>query len=87
MPILLLLLGVFFPRLIIVMLYFLTNWFSSAFDGILLPVLGFLFLPVTLLAYGIVTYFYGSASSGVPLIIMVVAVALDLGLIGRGVKR
>lgn len=87
MPILLLALGYFFPRIVILVLYFLTSWFSAAFDGILLPLLGFLFMPISLLAYGIVSYFYGAAWSGVPLIIMVVAIALDLGLIGRGAKR
>ncbi len=87
MPILLLLFGVFFPRIVIVVLYFFTGWFSDSFNGILLPILGFLFLPVTLLWYGIVQYFYGGAWTMIPTIGMVLAVLLDLGLIGRGAKR
>lgn len=86
MPILLLLIGVFFPRIVIIVLYFFTGWFSNAFDGILLPVLGFLILPITLLWYGIVQHFYAGAWTMIPTIGMVLAVLLDLGLIGRGAK-
>ncbi|TXF89815.1 hypothetical protein FUA23_09010 [Neolewinella aurantiaca] len=86
MPILLLLLGVFFPRIVIVFLFFFTGWFRDAFDGYLLPILGFLFLPITLLWYGIVQYFYGGDWTMIPTIGMVVAVLLDLGLIGGGAR-
>lgn len=86
MPILLLLLGVFFPRVIILVLFFFTGWFRDAFDGYLLPLLGFLFLPITLLWYGIVQHFYGGAWTMIPTIGMVIAVLLDLGLIGGGAK-
>jgi hypothetical protein len=87
MPILLLLLGFFFPRLIIGILYFFSGWFRDGFDGVLLPILGFLFMPITLLWYGLVQYYYGGDWSGLPTIGIVIAVLLDLGLIGRGAKR
>ena len=84
MPLLILLLGFFFPRLIILLLWFLTDWFSAAFDGILIPLLGLIFLPLTTLWYGISeTYFDGN----VQLIGLVVAVLLDLGVIGGGARR
>ncbi len=87
MPILLLLLGFFFPRLVIAVLYFFTGWFSDAFDGFILPLLGFFLMPITLLWYAIVIHFFGGAWTMVPIIGMVIAIALDLGLIGRGAKR
>jgi len=87
MPVLLLLLGVFFPRIVILVLYFFTSWFSDAFSGILMPLLGFLFLPVSLLWYGLVQYFFGGEWSMVPLIGMIIAVLLDFGLIGGGLKK
>ena len=87
MPILLLLLGFFFPRVIILILYFFTGWFRTGFDGIILPILGFLFLPITLLWYGLVQYYFGGSWTTIPTIGIVIAVLLDLGLIGRGAKR
>ncbi|MEO0732423.1 MAG: hypothetical protein AAFZ52_06285 [Bacteroidota bacterium] len=83
-PVLLLLLGYFSPRVMIVILYFFTSWWKSAFDSVLWPVLGFFFLPLTVLWYGISeTYFSGSVQT----VGLVIAVLLDLGLIGRGAKR
>lgn len=83
MPILLLLLGVFFPRIVILVLYFFTEWFSNAFDGIILPLLGFIFLPITLLWYAIVQYYFAGAWTTLPVLGMILAVVLDLGLLGR----
>ncbi|MCP9235282.1 hypothetical protein [Lewinella sp. JB7] len=84
MPLLILLLGFFFPRLIIVLLYFFAGWFRGAFDGILLPLLGFIFLPLTTLWYGISeVYFDGN----VQLVGLVVAVLLDLGIVGSRLRR
>lgn len=83
MPILSLLLGYFFPRLMIIVLYLFTGWWKSAFDGILLPILGFIFLPLTVLWYGISeTYFPGTVQT----VGLVIAVLLDLGLIGNGAR-
>ncbi len=84
MPCLALLAGYFFPRLVIVLLYFFTGWWKLAFDGILWPLLGFLFMPLTVLWYGLSAhYFEGSIQT----IGLVVAVLLDLGLIGNGAKN
>lgn len=83
MPLLLLLVGFFFPRVVIVLLYLFTGWWKAAFDSILWPVLGFFFLPLTVLWYGISeTYFPGTIQT----VGLVVAVLLDLGLIGRGAQ-
>lgn len=87
MPILLIIVVLFFPRLVVAVLYFVTDWFSAAFDGILVPILGFIFAPVTLFWYAVVQHYFGGAWGTVPIVGMVVALALDFGIIGsRGRK-
>src|SRR5206468_3496016 len=51
MPCFLALLVLLFPRIAIILLYLFTNFFRGVYDSLLLPVLGFIFLPFTLLAY------------------------------------
>jgi hypothetical protein len=83
MPCLLAVLALFFPRIAILLLYFFTNFFTGVFETILVPAIGFIFLPLTLLAY---TWL---AKTGQPvdaffLVVMFVAVIIDLGLAGGG---
>lgn len=67
-----------------VVLYLFTNWWGNAFDSILWPVLGFIFMPLTVLWFGVSeTYF----SDSVQTIGLVFAVLLDLGIIGKGAKK
>ena len=45
-------LALFFPRVILVLVWlFGDGWLQAAFSGMLMPILGFLFLPLTTLAY------------------------------------
>ena len=83
MPCLLALLAVAFPRLAIVLLWFFTSFFASFHRDILIPVLGFLFLPLTLITY---TYMQNThAGMGTTqLVILFIAVLFDLGLVGGG---
>ena len=43
----LLILGIIFPRAVLLLLFFFTNFLSRAYHGLLIPVLGFLFLPLS----------------------------------------
>jgi hypothetical protein len=86
MPILLVGLALFFPRLVIVVLYFLTDWFSASFDGILIPLLGFFIAPVTLFWYAIVQSYFGGAWDAIPVIGLIIAVAIDFGLVRSSKK-
>lgn len=81
MPCLLALLAVAFPRVAIVLLWLFSNFFNGVYHGILIPVLGFLFLPLTLIVY---TYFGGTRSpmNGQELIFLAIAVIVDLGIVG-----
>lgn len=86
MPCLLLLLVLLFPRIAVALLYFFTTYFSGVFATALIPFLGFLFLPLTLLAY---TYLTKAAQpvDAFYLLVMFVAVIVDLGLLGGGARR
>ncbi|MBV9759532.1 MAG: hypothetical protein JO340_03120 [Acidobacteriaceae bacterium] len=90
MPCLLALLAVAFPRIAIVLLYLFTNFFSRVVYPIntaVVGVLGFLFLPLTLIVY---TFFentnHSTALTPVQLIFVFVAVVIDLGLVGGGMR-
>ena len=81
MPCLLAVLVVAFPRVAIVLLYLFPNFFRGVYDTVLLPLLGFLILPITLVAY---TYLQksGTTDQTTMLVILGIAVVLDLGLLG-----
>ena len=51
MPCLILIIFVAFPRIALVLLFLLSNYLERAYHGLLLPLLGFIFLPLTTLAY------------------------------------
>ena len=40
-----------FPRIALLLLYFFTNYLQRAYHQLLVPLLGFIFLPLTTLAY------------------------------------
>ena len=83
MPCLLAVLIVAFPRIAILLLYFLTSFFNGVYSTVLVPLLGFIFLPVTLLAYTWQTK-SGNPVDAFYLIVMLVAVILDLGFLEGG---
>ena len=47
MPCLLVLVILLFPRVVLVLMFLLTNYLQRAYHDLILPLLGFLFLPVT----------------------------------------
>ena len=79
MPILLALLVVYFPRLFLVYLKFFTGWFAHVTLGLLWQVLGFVFLPLTLLWYTAVANWFGGNWGLLQKIVLVIAVIVDLG--------
>ena len=84
MPCLFVLLAVAFPRVAIALLWFFTTFFAGVYHGILIPVLGFLFLPLTLIVYTYIVKNYPGPLSIQELVFLFIAVILDLGLIGGG---
>jgi hypothetical protein len=81
MACLLLILFVAFPRIALLLLFFFTHYLSRAYHGFLLPLLGFLFLPLTTLAYAWMVN-SGLPTTGINLLILIVAVVIDLSGLG-----
>lgn len=89
MPCLLALLAVAFPRVAIVLLWLFTNFFTGVpypISGIIIPVLGFLFLPLTLIVYTYLEKTSGGHLSTTQLVFVLIAIIIDLGLVGGGVR-
>jgi len=86
MPCALALIALLFPRVLIAVLWIFTNWFNGVFSSLLWPVLGFVFLPVTMLWYSVVINQFGGAWNITNIIVMVLAVAIDMGSWGGGYK-
>ena len=51
MPCLLLLLILIFPRIVLVWMYLTSTYLQRAYHELLIPLLGFIFLPLTTLVY------------------------------------
>jgi hypothetical protein len=75
--------GLAVPRAVIVLLVLFTNYIERAFDSFLWPLLGFIFLPTTTLAWAWAHNTRGSVG-GIHAVIVVLALLLDLGVIGGG---
>ncbi len=84
MPCLLGLLVVAFPRVAIALLWLFTTLFAGVYHGIVIPALGFIFLPLTLLVYTYILKNYPGPLSTQEFIFLFIAVILDLGLVGGG---
>jgi hypothetical protein len=82
----LILLAFFTPRIVLFILWFFTNYLSRAYDGFVLPFLGFLFLPATTLAYAIAQNELGGLN-GLGIVVVLVGLAVDIGLLGGGASR
>ena len=83
MPCLFLILVLAFPRLVLLVMFFLSDYLVRAYHNLLVPVIGFIFLPLTTLAYAWMVNSH-LPLEGVNLIILVVAIIIDLGGIGGG---
>jgi hypothetical protein len=82
-PCLLLILFLAFPRIALVLLFLFSNYLERAYNGLILPLLGFLFLPLTTLAYAWMTN-SRQPIAGVNLLILIIAVVIDVGGLGGG---
>jgi hypothetical protein len=83
MPCLVVILILAFPRVVLVCLLLFSTYLERAYHGLLLPVLGFLFLPLTTLAYAWLVN-TGQPLAGVNVLLLILAVLLDAGGLGGG---
>jgi len=77
MPCLFVALALAIPRGLIIGLWLLSDWFTGIFQSALWPVLGFLFLPTTMLWYTAVHHWFGGQWSFWPVVGVVIALMID----------
>jgi hypothetical protein len=83
MPCLLVLLVLAFPRIVLVLMFFLSNYLQRAYDNLIIPLLGFIFLPLTTIVYAWIVNTHRPLDS-VNLVILIVAAVIDAGGLGGG---
>jgi uncharacterized oligopeptide transporter (OPT) family protein len=83
MPCLFVVLMLAFPRLVLVLMFLFSNYLQRAYNGLLLPILGFIFLPVTTIVYAWLVNNH-SPIEGINLIFLIIAVVIDVGGLGGG---
>jgi hypothetical protein len=86
MPCLIALLALAAPRFAILVVVFFSDYIGRAYESMLWPFLGFLFMPMTTLAYAWAVNSRG-AVEGFQLVVVVVAVLMDLGLVGGSASK
>ena len=74
------------PRIAIILFALFSTFFQQPFNGLLIPVLGFIFMPWTLLAYAWAINSTGQVA-GLQLAVVILAALVDLGVIGGGASR
>jgi hypothetical protein len=89
MPCLMGCLALSFPRFALFLVWLLGgNYIHRAYDGLLLPLLGFCFLPLTTLAFAYSHNSIANAGQVTPLgwLLVIIALFIDIGLLGGGGK-
>jgi hypothetical protein len=79
MPCILVLLVLFFPRVILVLMWLFSNVLDRAYNhNLVIPLLGLIFLPITTIVYA---WLAANALpiAGINLILIIIAVILDVG--------
>jgi hypothetical protein len=79
MPLLLAIIALCTPRLAIIILWLFSGWFNGVFVTRGWPILGFIFLPLTLLWYSAVMNWFGGQWNLLTVLVMILAVCADLG--------
>ena len=75
------------PRIVLVLMWLFSGYLGRAFHGgILLPILGFIFLPLTTIVYAWELNNH-MATQGINLLWLLIAVIIDLGGLGGGAHR
>ncbi len=77
------LLALITPRVILVLMFLFTDYLGRAYHGFLIPLLGFIFLPLTTIVYAWIVN-SGHQVTDIYLVILIVAVVIDLGGVGGG---
>jgi hypothetical protein len=68
---------------VLVLMFLFTNYLGSAYHALLIPLLGFIFLPLTTIVYAWLVN-TRHPIEGIYLVALVVAVIIDVGGVGGG---
>jgi len=82
-PCLLVLLMLAFPRVVLVLMFLMSNYLQRAYTGLLIPILGFIFLPLTTIVYAWLVNSHAPLE-GLNLLYLIVAVIIDVGGLSGG---
>jgi len=86
MPCLLLVFVLAFPRVMMVAMFLFSTYLQRAYHGLLIPALGFVFLPLTTIVYAWLVNSH-RPMVGLNALFLVIAVVIDVGGIGGGARR
>ena len=86
MPCLFTILVLAFPRVAMILIFLFSNYLERAYHGLLIPIAGFILLPVTTIVYAWLVNTHTSIS-GVYALALIVAVLIDMGGLGGGFRR
>ena len=81
------LIALFLPRLVAVYLYFFTSWFQGVFETHLWPILGFLFMPYTMLWYSAVINWYYGEWGFWQIVVLIIAIIADFSSDGSATNN
>lgn len=84
MPCIVILMLLMGPRLVIFLTWFFSpTYFQRAYETALYPLLGFFFMPYTMLCYAIAMNNLGGVQ-GIGMVVVIIGILVDLGVIGKG---
>ena len=77
------LLALMAPRVVMACIWIMTDWFVCAYETTVWPVLGFIFMPYTSLAYMAAMLHNDHRVSGLWILLLIVAILADLSSEGK----
>ncbi|HTS65090.1 MAG TPA: hypothetical protein VMH28_23865 [Candidatus Acidoferrales bacterium] len=72
-----------FPRLVLVLMFLFSTYLQRAYTNLLIPVLGFIFLPLTTIVYAWLVNTH-LPLEGINLVYLILAVVIDVGGLSGG---
>jgi hypothetical protein len=81
------LIAIFMPRVALALIFLFTTWFTQAFHTVLWPLLGFLFMPYTTLAWMAAMLHNNHQLNPIWIGIIIIAILFDLGGQSHSARR
>jgi hypothetical protein len=75
-----------FPRIVLVCMFLFSNYLERAYHGLIVPIVGFIFLPLTTITYAWMMHTHRPLQ-GINVLLLIVAVVVDAGGLGGGAFR